>query len=205
MGAMGGKGTPLRAASTAQLCTDAELVATVADPDVVAELWRRHFTAMVAATRSVAGSDSESVATDSFLATIQALATGSGPIDGRFRAYGCSVARRLARRRSARDTDCLGALSRMTVETASPPAEAEALERLGPDERLLPGWSELAAKWREVLWLTAVEGHTLAQVAERLDMSPNAVAALAFRARRALRGHNDQPVLRPAPAAHKKS
>ena len=43
------------------------------------------------------------------------------------------------------------------------------------------------ARWRTVLWLTEVEGLSPAEVSRRIGIKPNAVAALAYRARKGLR------------------
>jgi hypothetical protein len=45
----------------------------------------------------------------------------------------------------------------------------------------------LPARWRTVLWLTEVEGLSPAEVSRRIGIKPNAVAALAYRARKGLR------------------
>ncbi|MGH8975954.1 MAG: RNA polymerase sigma factor [Acidimicrobiia bacterium] len=45
----------------------------------------------------------------------------------------------------------------------------------------------LPARWRTVLWLTAVEGLSPAEVGRRIGVSPAAVAALAYRSRQKLR------------------
>lgn len=64
------------------------------------------------------------------------------------------------------------------------------------DDPVIERWnSDLAAKafatlperWRVVLWHTAIEKKTPAEVAELLGMRPNAAAALAYRAREGLR------------------
>jgi len=46
---------------------------------------------------------------------------------------------------------------------------------------------QLPQRWRCVLWYTEVERRAPAEVAELLDLTPNGVAALAYRAREALR------------------
>ncbi|MGH9038034.1 MAG: RNA polymerase sigma factor, partial [Acidimicrobiia bacterium] len=45
----------------------------------------------------------------------------------------------------------------------------------------------LPARWRTVLWLTAVEGLSPVEVAGRIGLTPAAVAALAYRSRQGLR------------------
>ena len=45
----------------------------------------------------------------------------------------------------------------------------------------------LPARWRQVLWLTEVEGLNPTEVGSRIGIKPNAVSALAYRSRRGLR------------------
>ncbi|MGH9040247.1 MAG: sigma factor-like helix-turn-helix DNA-binding protein, partial [Acidimicrobiia bacterium] len=56
-------------------------------------------------------------------------------------------------------------------------------------ERYLVGEAlqALPSRWRTVLWLTEVEGLSPAEVSRRIGIKPNAVAALAYRARKGLR------------------
>jgi hypothetical protein len=46
---------------------------------------------------------------------------------------------------------------------------------------------QLPDRWRDVLWMTEVEGAGPAEIAPRLGLTPNAVAVLAHRAREGLR------------------
>jgi hypothetical protein len=48
-------------------------------------------------------------------------------------------------------------------------------------------FTRLPDRWRLALWYTEVEGRSPAQVAPLLGMTPNGVAALAYRAREGLR------------------
>jgi len=74
-------------------------------------------------------------------------------------------------------------LTRYEVVVVLPdPAIAE-LER----RYAVRAFARLPERWRMVLWHTAVEGETPAQLAPRLGLTPGGVAALAFRARARLR------------------
>jgi RNA polymerase sigma factor (sigma-70 family) len=58
----------------------------------------------------------------------------------------------------------------------------------------------LPARWRTILWLTEVEGLSPAEVARQFHMTPNAVAAVAYRARKGLRRSYLQAHLRLEPS-----
>jgi hypothetical protein len=45
----------------------------------------------------------------------------------------------------------------------------------------------LPARWRDVLWMTEIEGARPAEIAPQLGLTPNAVSVLAHRAREGLR------------------
>lgn len=55
------------------------------------------------------------------------------------------------------------------------------------NELIKTAFRGLPARWRMVLWRTAVEGESPAALADDLGLTPNAVAALAMRAREGLR------------------
>jgi DNA-directed RNA polymerase specialized sigma24 family protein len=167
---------------------DMELVVKVRDGDPVAmaELWRRHFPSACGAARRITGcSDPGDAASEAFLATVRAIRSGHGPVTGSFRAYVCSVATRLAVREAVRRS----VLDRF--ERDDHHAAADAIEDIpfAPTEADpgVIGWDQLPERWRRVLWLTVVERRTPADVAEKVGMTPNAVAALAYRARSRLR------------------
>lgn len=67
-------------------------------------------------------------------------------------------------------------------------AQADDMALLGLERNLVgEALQALPARWRTVLWLTEVEGLTPAEVSRRIGIKPNAVAALAYRARKGLR------------------
>jgi hypothetical protein len=72
-------------------------------------------------------------------------------------------------------------------ETAGSP-QADDMALLGLERNLVgEALQALPARWRTVLWLTEVEGLSPAEVSRRIGIKPNAVAALAYRARKGLR------------------
>ena len=67
-------------------------------------------------------------------------------------------------------------------------SQADDMALLGLERNLVgEALQALPARWRTVLWLTEVEGLSPAEVSRRIGIKPNAVAALAYRARKGLR------------------
>jgi RNA polymerase sigma factor (sigma-70 family) len=126
---------------------------------------------------------SECVA-ESFARVIDAIDAGGGPTV-HFDRYLATTVRNMALehiRRSSRSVlvDDVCALA------AHGPVEHEPHQQVIGD---LVGraFDRLSESWREVLWLTEVEGYTVTELADSWGMTPNAVAARAYRAREALR------------------
>lgn len=165
---------------------DAELIDRVREGDAAAsaELWRRHAPAARSVARAWSSLDADDLVSEAFLRTLDALARGGGP-DGAFRPYLFTSVRNVASswgRRGSRERPLDG--------------DVAALED-GPEERALAAldrdlgvraFRALPARWREVLWYTAVEGMSPAEAAPLLGLRPNGVAALGHRAREGLRG-----------------
>jgi len=68
-----------------------------------------------------------------------------------------------------------------------PQVEADPLIRRLDLFLTVGAFRRLSGRWRAVLWYLEVENMSMVQAAGMLGMQPNAVAALAFRAREALR------------------
>ncbi|MGH9023955.1 MAG: sigma-70 family RNA polymerase sigma factor, partial [Acidimicrobiia bacterium] len=129
--------------------------------------------------------DAEDAVAEGFARVFAALPRLAGrPIA--FRAYLLTCVRNAAtdRLRRERRIDLRESVpeERVVLESASDTA-------LAGVERNLVGeaMQALPRRWRTVLWLTEVEGMTPAQVSTQIGIKPNAVAALAYRARRGLR------------------
>ncbi|MFI1737592.1 sigma-70 family RNA polymerase sigma factor [Streptomyces sioyaensis] len=181
-----GPGEPGKAAPAEP--SDGELVGRVrgGHDESFVVLYERHFES----ARRLAGlyanspADAEDIASEGFTQVLGAIRAGGGPHTA-FRPYVLTVVRRLAASDAARG------------KRATPTPEMEAYAPLLPFED--PVLAELEAslvgrafaalpeRWQAVLWHTEVEGESPAQVAPRLGMSANAVAALACRAREGLR------------------
>ncbi|MGH9120098.1 MAG: RNA polymerase sigma factor [Acidimicrobiales bacterium] len=154
--------------------SDAELIARAraGDDGAYSELRARH----VAAARRLVGRAGrfgprgDDVVDEAFAVVLDALRRGAGP-DIDFRTYLFSVLRRGA----ARPAEGTVPLGRVAVE---PPPPGPGLAR---------AYEALPERWRAVLWYTDVEGTPPSAVEAHLGLSSTEVAALAYRAREALR------------------
>jgi RNA polymerase sigma factor (sigma-70 family) len=167
---------------------DAVLIAASRSGDAAAyaTLYQRH----VAAANSLAQhlvrdlAEADDVVAESFAKVLDLLGRGGGP-QGAFRPYLLTVVRRAAydRYRVMRRqlvTDQLEAFD-PGIPFADP-AVAH-LER----SMVARAFASLPERWQAVLWHTEIEGAKPAEVASLLGLSANGVAALAYRAREALR------------------
>jgi RNA polymerase sigma factor (sigma-70 family) len=167
--------------------SDTQLVDRTRDGDgrAYAELWHRHYRAGVTVARSYTASfDPDDLVSEAFTRTFAAIADGGGPTAG-FRPYLFAVIRNTAAswgRRASRE------IAVEHAEEIEDPRFAEATLLAELDRSLAArAFRALPPRWQEVLWYTEVEALPPREVAPLLGMSPNAVAALAARAREGLR------------------
>ncbi|WP_460391635.1 RNA polymerase sigma factor [Actinophytocola sediminis] len=175
---------------TAGQPTDAELLAAVRAGDLGAygELFRRHAAAVFLAARQWTSQSSEQqdLVADAFARTLNAIGNGAGPRESPL-AYLLTTVRRLGivyvrhRNRVA----LYGTEPRIGGEVTA--AVDDAALRRWHLELVRAAFQALPPRWQAVLWHTEVERRSPAELAARLDMSPNGVAALAMRAREGLR------------------
>ncbi|WP_433267033.1 sigma-70 family RNA polymerase sigma factor [Actinosynnema sp. CS-041913] len=166
---------------------DRELLARVRSGDDTAfgELFSRHADAVRRfALRHVREhAEADDLTAEAFFRVLQAIRRGTGPTD-HVRTYLLTVARRVAWEWSGRRRDV--------------PVEDEELSRRvepfpdvtasRPEHALISrAFTSLPERWRTVLWQVEVEGERPAAVAPSFGLSPNAMAALARRAREGLR------------------
>jgi RNA polymerase sigma factor (sigma-70 family) len=163
---------------------EAELVALVRDgvPAAYAELYRRH---LGEARRYAAAlgyvDDIDDIVAETFTRVFALLQQGAGPTA--FRPYLFVSLRNIHRNfKRRRKNEHLMADMSDTDEVVD-----DELDRRLVDEGIGRALSRLPERWQTVLWLTAVEGRTNAEVAEHLGIRPNSAAALSFRAREGLR------------------
>jgi RNA polymerase sigma factor (sigma-70 family) len=138
----------------------------------------------VAMLLSTSAADAEDAVAEGFARLLAALPRlADRPVI--FRAYLLTTVRNVAtdRHRRMRKVD-------LRDEVPEGPSEPEAdVEALSDAERhqMRRAIESLPERWRTVLWLTAVEGLSSAEVGRLSGLSPAAAAALAYRCRRALR------------------
>jgi RNA polymerase sigma factor (sigma-70 family) len=161
--------------------TDDDLVRAVrgGDDEAFGELFARH----AAQARRVAGragpaGEADDVVSEVFAGVLVQIRAGRGPTAS-FRAYLMTGVRHEAGRRArqARRCEPVADLEPWWVDAA--PSDA--------DERLRQAYASLPTRWRLTLWQLEVEGRPPRELAAELGLTANAVSALGYRARTALR------------------
>ncbi|MCJ7827121.1 MAG: sigma-70 family RNA polymerase sigma factor, partial [Demequinaceae bacterium] len=171
--------------------SDAELLAGVRGGESAAFgiLFERHAAAArrVASMYSAAPSDVDDIVSESFARVLKILQEGGGP-DLAFRAYLFTVIRRTG-------LDTIRKAKKIGPEDIAD-CDAKIGYSASSDEPTLTdfehsvvadAFKSLPERWQVVLWYTEIEKKAPAEVAPLLGLSPNGVAALAYRAREALR------------------
>lgn len=171
-----------------QQLTDTQLLDQTRAGDMSAfdELYRRH----VADARRVArivtddGEEAEGVVAEAFGRVLAKLRQGGGP-EGVLTPYLRTVIRRLAvdrHRKSSREDHPADPAMLNELPTAD--------DEIAPvtDRQLIrAAFESLPERWQRVLWHSEIEGRPPAALTPALGSSPNAVAALAYRAGEGLR------------------
>ena len=168
--------------------SDADLVAAVraGDTGAYGTLYSRH----AADARRLAYSlvtdraDADDLVSETFAKVLATLRAGRGPARA-FRPYLLTTLRhvRYDRLRRDRRVELTGDLSRYEAGVPFADPTLDRLERA----YAASAFAKLPERWKVVLWHTAVEGSSPAELAPRLGLTPGGVAALAFRARARLR------------------
>ena len=180
--------------------SDAELIGSArkGDSDAYGELYRRHVDSARAAARALTRSraDADDVTSEAFARVLRALQAGGGP-DVSFRPYLVTSVRNVfydrVRRNREEPTDDLSDEVNVALLDSARSQEDGAFAAAA--------FATLPERWQLVLWHTEVEGRSVAEVAPLLGLAPNAVAALAYRAREGLRQAYLQAHLRDQHAA----
>ena len=167
---------------------DTDLLAAVRAGDTAAygTLYERHR----AATRQLAyalardPADADDLVAETFAKVLASLRAGRGPLVS-FRAYLNTTLRHVCYHRARRDRR-LEFTDDLTRYDEGEPFLDATLDRM---ERTYAAraFHQLPDRWRDVLWMTEIEGAGPAEIAPRLGLTPNAVAVLAHRAREGLR------------------
>lgn len=163
-------------------CTDDdELVRAMrgGDHDAFGTLFERHVAlARRVASRHGPSAEADDVAAEAFACVLGQLRSGRGPTTS-FRGYLLAVVRHEAGRRAATARRC------EPIADLEPPSVTSAPTEAG--DRLGEAYATLPERWRRALWQLEVEGRRPSDLAAELGMTANAVSALGYRARTALR------------------
>src|SRR5690349_20959868 len=167
--------------------SDAELISAVRGGDVSAygDLFARHREAATRLARQlVSTSDADDLVSEAFAKVLNVLLAGGGP-DVAFRAYLLTAVRRL-------HVDKIRSTARATPTDDLTPYDAgepfsDTVIADFEGAAAARAFASLPERWQLVLWHLELEGQKPADVAPLLGMSPNAVSALAYRAREGLR------------------
>ncbi|MGW5714649.1 sigma-70 family RNA polymerase sigma factor [Amycolatopsis sp. NPDC003865] len=175
-------------AGTADVPSDAVLIQAVRGGDLAAygRLYDRHLVAArrVAAAIASGEAEREDLIAEGFTRVLRILRAGEGP-DEEFRPYLLTTIRNTMISWRRRD-------SAVSLVAEVPDVLPSAGSDEPVDSRLhgsvaAGAFASLPERWRTVLWRTEIEGESPARIAQDLGMTPNSVAALAYRAREGLR------------------
>ncbi len=156
------------------------------DMDAYDELYRRHVDDATKVARIVTNNSDEAqdIVAEAFTRVLGRLREGGGP-DVELTPYLRTIVRRLAidrHRHSQRD----GSPADPTALEVLPRTD-DPMARFTNRQLVRHAFETLPERWQQVLWHTEIEGRSAASLAPALGSSPNAVAALAYRAREGLR------------------
>lgn len=150
----------------------------------VAELWRRHRPAAHRYAASLTRRfDPDDLVSEAFTRVFSTLQRGGGPTDA-LRPYLLVTIRNVAitwakapESRPLDDAEDVG---------YEPEMDRGLIEHLDRD-MLQRALALLPEQWRQILWATEIDGKRPADLSSALGLQPNSVAALAYRAREALK------------------
>jgi len=174
--------------SEAESSDDAALIDAVRQGDTAAYgvLYERHLGVARRAAGALVTSRSErdDLVAESFTKVLRIIRAGRGPTDC-FRPYLLTTIRNSLINWRQQDS----VLSLVASVPEAPPADgrADPVDIRMHADVAAAAFARLPERWRQVLWYTEIEGRTPAQVAPLLGLTPNSVAALAYRAREGLR------------------
>ncbi len=158
----------------------------VAAEELVELLFRRHADDMRRYARTlVSPHDVDDLVAQSFANVLRALRNGHGPNDagvGYLAATVRNTAFGLSRRRRTRDEIPVGDQLDLTDGLVHHDDDVTTV-----DDDVLRAFATLSPRHQAVLWGTVVVGASVTDVSSSLGLTPNATAALGYRARSALR------------------
>lgn len=167
--------------------SDAELIALSRDGDAAAYgvLYERHQSAAHRAAMRVADPTlAKDVVAEAFTRTFSLLQRGGGP-DVAFRPYLLAAVHNAFVSHVRTNSNMMWVEDHSTLPEV--PATSDGTTERAESTVLARAFRSLPERWQTVLWHRCVERESATKLGELLGMSPNAVAALTFRAREGLR------------------
>ena len=168
--------------------SDSVLIEAVRGGDIAAygELYDRHLVAArrVAAVIAADAAERDDLVAEGFTRVLRILRSGEGP-DEDFRPYLLATIRNTGiswRRRDSAVSLVAEVPDLVPHGGSDEPVGSRMHATVAAD-----AFASLPERWRTVLWRTEIEGKSPAEIAQDFDMTPNGVAALAYRAREGLR------------------
>ncbi|HEY8472894.1 MAG TPA: sigma-70 family RNA polymerase sigma factor [Natronosporangium sp.] len=169
---------------------DTELMAAVraGDSGAFEVLYDRHVDAARRLARALVRdpADADDLVAEAFAKVLAALRLGRGPTVA-FRAYLLTAVRHASYDRSRRDRRIEFTDDLARYESGGGPTAGDQVVTRLDRSYAARAFARLPERWQVVLWHTEVEGEKPAAIAPLLGLTPNAVAALAYRARERLR------------------
>lgn len=169
--------------------SDSELSQAIRQGDLGAadELFRRHWASALKHAQRLTGDQgakAEDLAADALSKVLHLVAEGRGP-QGPWGPYLKATMRTL-------HTDGFRRTSKNVLVSSFEGTNLDTSWSEDPDQRVnvelvTTAFGQLPQRWQEVLWRSAVLNESTQTIANSLGLKPNAVAALAFRAREGLR------------------
>jgi RNA polymerase sigma factor (sigma-70 family) len=168
--------------------SDAVLIQAVRGGDNAAygQLYDRHLVAArrVATAIAADAAERDDLIAEGFTRVLRILRSGEGP-DEEFRSYLLTTIRNTMiswRRRDSAVSLVAEVPDVLPSEGSDEPVDSRLHGTVAAG-----AFASLPERWRAVLWRTEIEGESPARIAEDFGMTPNGVAALAYRAREGLR------------------
>lgn len=169
--------------------SDVVLIAAVrrGETSAFGVLYSRHLAAAQRAASCLVRTavEREDLVAEAFTRVLQSLRAGRGPVEG-FRPYLLVTMRHLAMN-TAHRTPATTLLGDVPEDYLGAAADDDPVVDQLVGSEAASAFAGLPERWRVVLWHTEIEGESPAAVAPLLGMTPNGVAALAYRAREGLR------------------
>ncbi|HTW17567.1 MAG TPA: sigma-70 family RNA polymerase sigma factor [Nocardioides sp.] len=181
---------PDSATSDLDLIGRARQVEPDADPEAVAELYRRHHDSALRYACSLTDPvTAEDVVAEAFARVLETLRAGGGPSLA-FRPYLLRTVQHVHVSHVRGDSRFVWVDDTEQADDPALGSDAAVRDEVAEREEssvLASAFSSLPERWQAVLWHTAVEDDDHATVGRMLGIKANAVAALGFRARDGLR------------------